>query len=156
MTGVTFNHVPHKGAGPALIDLLGGHVQFAFSSLPAALPHTRSGKLKALAVSGLKRSTTVPNIPTVAESDPSRLAGFETNQWYVLLGPARLPPAIVQRLNRETNKTLLAPDVRAKLDAQGYEIEGTTPEAARDYIRRELEKWARVAAAAGIKADVAR
>lgn len=155
LTGTTFTHVPYKGAGPALVDLLGGHVQFAFSSLPAALPHTRAGKLKGLAVSGLKRSPIVPDIPTVAESDP-RLAGFETNQWYVLLGPAKLPPVIVRRLNGETNKALNAPDIRAKLEQQGVEIEGSTPEAAQDYIRRELAKWAKVVAAAGIKAESAR
>jgi len=155
MTGTSFTHVPYKGAGPALVDLLGGHVQFAFSSLPAALPHTRAGKLKALAVSGLKRSPIVPDIPTVAESDP-RLAGFETNQWYVLLGPAKLPAAIVQRLNSETNKALNAPDIRAKLEQQGVEVEGSTPQAAQDYIKRELAKWAKVVAAAGIKAEAAR
>ncbi len=153
MTGVTFTHVPHKGAGPALIDLLGGHVQFAFSSLPAALPHTRTGKLKALAVSGLKRSSIVPDLPTVAEGDPARLAGFETNQWYVLLGPAKLPIAIVRRLNSETNRALNAGDVRARLEQQGFEIEGTTPEAARNHVRSELAKWAKVVAAAGIKAE---
>ncbi len=153
MTGVGFNHVPHKGAGPALIDLLGGHVHFAFASLPAALPHTRAGKLKPLAVSGLKRSPTVPDLPTVAEGG---LPGFDTNQWYVLLGPARLPGAIVKRLNEETLRALNVPDVRAKLDPQGFEIEGTTPEAAREHIRRELAKWAKVVAAAGIKAEAAR
>ncbi|MBM3341579.1 MAG: tripartite tricarboxylate transporter substrate binding protein [Betaproteobacteria bacterium] len=153
MTGVSFTHVPHKGAGPALIDLIGGHVQFAFASLPAALPHTRAGKLKALAVSGLKRSPTVPDLPTVAEGG---LPGFETNQWYVLLGPAKLPAAIVQRLNAETNKALNAADVRAKLEPQGFEIEGTTPEAAREHIRSELAKWAKVVAGAGIKAEAGR
>ena len=156
MTGANFIHVPHKGAGPALIDLLGGHVQFAFASLPAALPHTRTGKLKALAVSGLKRSPIVPEVPTVAESDPARLDGFETNQWYVLLGPAKLPAAIVQRLNSETNKALNIPDMRVKLERQGVEIEGSTPEAAHEFIRRELAKWAKVVAAAGIKSEPGR
>lgn len=156
MTGTTYTHVPHKGAGPALIDLLGGHVQFAFASLPAALPHIRAGKLKALAVSGLKRSPTVPDVPTVAESDPTRLAGFETNQWYVLLGPAKLPMAIVQRLNAETNKALHVPEVRTKFEQQGVEIEGSTPQAAHDHIKRELAKWAKVVAAAGIRQEGAR
>jgi len=156
MTGTTFTHVPHKGAGPALIDLLGGHVQFAFASLPAALPHTRAGKLKALAVSGLKRSSIVPEVPTVAESDPSRLDGFETNQWYVLLGPAKLAPAIVQRLNSETNRALNLPEVRATLERQGVEIEGSTPEGARDFIQRELAKWVKVVAAANIKSEPGR
>jgi len=156
MTGTSFTHVAHKGAGPALIDLLGGHVQFAFASLPAALPHTRAGKLRALAVSGLKRSPAVPDVPTVAESDPSRLAGFETNQWYVLMGPAKLPSAIVQRLNSETNKALNVPDVRTKLEQQGVEIEGSTPQAAHDHVRRELAKWAKVVAAAGIRQEAGR
>ena len=152
MAGVTFNHVPYKGAGPALADLLGGHVHFAFSSLPAALPHTRAGKLRALAVSGLKRSSIVPDIPTVAESG-SGLNGFDTNQWYALLGPAKLPAAIVQRLNHETLKAINLAEVRAKLEQQGFEIEGSTPEACRDYIRSELVKWAKLVAAAGIKAE---
>lgn len=155
MSGVTFNHVPHKGAGPALIDLLGGHVHFAFSSLPAALPHTRAGKLRALAVSGLKRSSIVPDLPTVAEGG---LPGFDTNQWYALLGPAKLPAAIVKRLNDETLRAMNVADVRAKLDQQGFEIEGSTPEACREYIRSELAKWAKVVASAGInlKADGSR
>lgn len=146
MTGVTFNHVPHKGAGPALIDLLGGHVHFAFSSLPAALPHTRAGKLRALAVSGIKRSAIVPDIPTVAEGG---LPGFDTNQWYALLGPAKLPGTIVQRLNSETLAALKVTELRVKLEQQGFEIEGTTPEACREFIRRELAKWAKVVATAG-------
>ncbi len=150
MAGVTFNHVPYKGAGPALSDLLGGHTQFMFSSLPAALPHTRAGKLRALAVSGLKRSSIVPDLPTVAEGG---LPGFDTNQWYALLGPARLPGAIVRRLNNETLRAMNIPDVRARLDQQGFEIEGSTPEACRDYIRGELAKWAKLVAAAGIKAE---
>ena len=150
MAGVNFNHVPHKGAGPALIDLLGGHVQFAFASLPATLPHTRAGKLRPLAVSGLKRSATVPDLPTVAEGG---YPGFETTQWYVLLGPAKLPGAIVKRLNGETLRALEDAEVRTKLDRQGFEIEGSTPEAAREYIRSELAKWAKVVAAAGIKGD---
>ncbi len=153
MSGVTFIHVPHKGAGPALIDLLGGHVHFAFSSLPAALPHTRAGKLRALAVSGLKRSLIVPDIPTVAEGG---LPGFDTNQWYALMGPARLAGAIVRRLNSETIKAMNVPDVRARLDQQGFEIEGSTPEACREFIRNELAKWAKLIATAGIKADAAR
>ena len=150
MAGVTFNHVPYKGAGPALSDLLGGHTQFMFSSLPAALPHTRAGKLRALAVSGLKRSSIVPDIPTVAEGG---LPGFDTNQWYALLGPAKLPGAIVRRLHDETLCALNIAEVRARLDQQGFEIEGSTPEACRDYIRGELAKWAKLVATAGIKAD---
>ncbi len=153
MTGVSFNHVPHKGAGPALIDLLGGHVHFAFSSLPAALPHTRAGKLRSLAVSGLKRSAIVPDIPTVSEGG---FAGFDTNQWYALLGPAKLSAPIVKRLNEETLRAMNVPDVRTRLDQQGFEIEGTTPEACRAYIRSELAKWAKVVAAAGIKAETLR
>jgi len=150
MAGVTFNHVPYKGAGPALAEMLGGHVQFMFSSLPAALPHTRANKLRALAVSGLKRSTIVPDIPTVAEGG---FPGFDTNQWYALLGPAKLPAAIVRRLHGETLRALNVPDVRARLDQQGFEIEGSTPEACRDYIRSELAKWAKIVAAAGIKTE---
>lgn len=156
MTGTSFTHVPHKGSGPALIDLLGGHVQFSFASLPAVLPHTRAGKLRALAVSGLKRSPIVPDLPTVAESDPSRLSTFETNQWYVMLGPARLPPALLRRLNDETNKALTAPDTRTKLEQQGFEIETSTPDAAHDFIKRELAKWVKVVAAAGIKSSSGR
>ena len=153
MAGVTFNHVPYKGAGPALADLLGGHINFMFSSLPAALPHTRAGKLRALAVSGLKRSSIEPDIPTVAEGG---FPGFDTNQWYALLGPARLPAAIVRRLHEETLRAMNVPDVRAKLEQQGFEIEGSTPEACRNYIRTELAKWAKLVAAAGIKTESSR
>jgi tripartite-type tricarboxylate transporter receptor subunit TctC len=109
--------------------------------------------LRALAVSGLKRSTIVPDIPTVAEGG---LPGFDTNQWYALMGPARLPNAIVRRLNSETIKAMNATDVRAKLDQQGFEIEGSTPEACREFIRNELAKWAKLVTSAGIKAEAVR
>jgi len=158
MSGELFNimahtsiaHVPYKGAGPALADVLKGQVHLTFTSLPAGLPHGRAGRVRMLAVTSLKRSSVVPDLPTVAESG---LPGFTTDQWYGLVAPAGLPAPMVSRLNREIVASLQEPAVAEKLRGQGFDIVGSTPAQFRAHIQSELKKWKNVAAHAGIKTE---
>jgi len=150
MAGVKLVHVPYKGAAPALADLLGGQVQIMFSTMPPALPHVKDGKLRALAVTSLKRSPAMPGLPTV---DEAALPGFEANTWHGVVLPAGAPGAIVARLNREIVAILHLPDVVERLSAQGAEPVGSTPEEFAAYIRSETVKWAKVVRESGAKAE---
>jgi tripartite-type tricarboxylate transporter receptor subunit TctC len=150
MAGLKITHVPYKGSAPAVTDLLGGHVSLMFDNMPSALPHVKAGKLRALAVSTLKRSPVAPEIPTVAESG---LPGFEVSVWFAVLAPAATPKAIVDRLNQILVKALQAPDVRERLLTQGAEPVGNTPEQFTDLMKRDLVKWAKVVKAADIRLD---
>ena len=150
MAGLKITHVPYKGSAPAVTDLLGGHVPVMFDNMPSALPHVKAGKLRALAVSTLKRSPVAPEIPTVAESG---LPGFEVSVWFAVLAPAATPKAIVDRLNQILVKALQAPDVRERLLTQGAEPVGNTPEQFTDLMKRDLVKWAKVVKAADIRLD---
>lgn len=150
MTGTRMTHVPYKGAGPALIDLVGGQVGIYFGSLPATLPTVRSGKLRALAVSGAQRSALAPEMPTVAEAG---VPGFESMQWYGVLAPAKTPPAILEKLRSDMVAALNQSDVRERLQTQGFEIIGNRREVFGDYIKTEIAKWATVVREAGIRAD---
>jgi len=148
--GVKMVHVPYKGAAPALADLLGGQVQLMFSTMPPALPHIREGRLRALAVTSLRRSAAMPELPTL---DEAGLPGFEAVTWHGVLAPAGTAPEIVERLNRELVAVLHAPDVVARLSAQGAEPVGSTPQEFARYIREESAKWARVVRASGARAE---
>jgi len=150
MAGVKLIHVPYKGAAPALADLLGGQVQLMFSTMPPALPHVRDGKLRALAVTSLKRSPAAPDLPTV---DEIALPGFEANTWHGVVVPAGTPAAIVARLNREIVAILHLPDVVERLSGQGAEALGSTPEEFAAYIKSESVKWAKVVRDSGAKAE---
>jgi putative tricarboxylic transport membrane protein len=143
-------HVPYKGGGQALIDLLAGQVTMYFGSMPASLPHAKSGRLRALAVTSLARSTAAPDIPTVAESG---FPGFEAVTWIGAAAPAGVPPAIVSRLNIELVHIMQLPDMRERLLAQGAEPQFDTPEQFAGYIKSEIGKWAKVVRAAGISAQ---
>jgi tripartite-type tricarboxylate transporter receptor subunit TctC len=150
MAGVKITHVPYKGSAPAVTDLLGGHVSLMFDNMPSALPHVKAGKLRALAVSSLKRSPTAPEIPTVAESG---LPGFEVSVWFAVLAPAATPKPILERLNQLLVKALQAPDVRERLGSQGAEPVGNTPEQFTQVMKRDLAKWAKVVKDADIRLD---
>jgi tripartite-type tricarboxylate transporter receptor subunit TctC len=150
MAGVKLVHVPYKGAAPALADLLGGQVQLMFSTMPPALPHVRDGKLRALAVTSLKRSPAAPELPTV---DEIALPGFEANTWHGVVLPAGASAAIIARLNREIVAILHLPDVVERLSSQGAEAVGSTPEEFAAYIKSETVKWARVVRESGAKAE---
>lgn len=150
MAGIKFTHIPYKGAAPALVDVIGGQVQFMCTSPLPAMPHVKSGKLRALAMTGSKRSPSAPDIPTVAEAG---YKGYETTLWYALLAPAGTPRAIVSRLHDETVKVIKSPGLTEQLSAQGAEPVGNTPQALDTYIRSEITRWTKVIAEAQIRPD---
>jgi tripartite-type tricarboxylate transporter receptor subunit TctC len=148
--GVDIVHVPYKGTGPALASVLAGETQMIVSSLLPALPHLKSGKLRALAVTSSSRSSAVPDVPTAAESG---LPKFETSSWHGILAPAKTPRAIIARLHDDFVKVLNLPDVRERLLAQGLNVVGSTPQAFAAYMRSETVKYARVIKQVGIKPE---
>ena len=150
MAGLDVVHVPYKGGGAAVADLIGGHVAFSFASMPSAMPHVRAGRLRALAVAPAQRVSTAPELPTVAESG---LPGFSSEDWQGVLAPAKTPQDIVMRLNGEIHKVLGAPEVREKLDAQGFQVRLSTPQQFADLIRSESAKWAKIVKEANIRID---
>ena len=147
--GIEMVHVPYKGGSQALIDVLGGQVQAMFSGT-SVIPHVRTGKLRALATSGAKRSAALPELPTIAESG---FPGFEATGWFGVLAPAATPRFIVDKLYREIARGFKSPDVKDRLEKAGFDVVGSTPEEFGAHIRAEIEKWARVVRIAGIKAD---
>jgi tripartite-type tricarboxylate transporter receptor subunit TctC len=149
MAGIKLNHIPYKGGGPALVDLIGGRMQVMSSTLPSAVPHIKSGKVRALAVSSTKRAAALPDLPTVAEA--AALPGYEASTWQGLLFPRATPPAIVQRMNAEVAAVLALPDVRTRLSDLGYEPVGSSSAQFAAFIKAELAKWAKVIKSAGIK-----
>ena len=150
LAGVDIVHVPYKGGGPAMTDLLGGQILASFASAPSALPHIKSGKIRALATTGLARSAFLPDVPTIAESG---YAGYDATNWYAFVAPGKTPKDIVDRLNRELVKALDAPEVREQLLNNGMEPEPSTPEALASHIESQLALWGRVVKAAGIQAQ---
>ena len=148
MAKVNYVHVPYKGQALALTDLMGGHIQFLFPSIPAAVQHVRAGKFTALGVTIAQRATAFPDVPTIAES---AIPGYEVSGWYGVVGPAGLPPAIVSRLNREINANLSNPDTRKQMANEGAEPRNGTPEEFGATMAADRVKWAKVVAAAGLK-----
>jgi len=146
MTGVDMVHVPYKGAGPALTDLIGGQVQLICTSPLPAMPHVKAGRLKALAMTGRTRSRSYPDIPTVAETVP----GYESTLWYALLAPAGTPQAIVKRVHGDAVKALKSPDMSEQLLAQGAESIGDSPQELQKFIQTEIARWTKVIKAAHI------
>jgi tripartite-type tricarboxylate transporter receptor subunit TctC len=150
-TGIDIVHIPYKGGGPAVADTLGGQVSMAIVSMPAAISHVRAGKLRALAVTTIKRNPGAPEIPTVAEA--LKIADYEVDSWYALFAPAKTPPAIIARMQKEVARTIQLPDVKQKLLEQGGDTVGSTPEQLDRVVKTELRKWAEVIRAAKIKVD---
>jgi tripartite-type tricarboxylate transporter receptor subunit TctC len=149
-TGTKIVHVPYKGGGPAMIDLMGGQIQLIFATAASAVGAIKSGKINALAVTTLKRSPLVPDLPTVAETG---LKGFEANNWYGIVVPAKTPRAIINRLNKDVSTALLTPQIKELLFKQGLDVAPESPEAFGAYIKSEHTKWAKVVKAAGLKAE---
>ena len=143
-------HIPYRGTAPSVTDLIAGNVDATFTGAPAVLPHVKSGRLRALAVSSPQRIANLPDVPTVAESG---YAGFEADQWYGVVAPAGTPAAVVARLNAEINKALALPDVAAQLAVEGAVPMPGTPQAFADLIKRELPRWAEVVKAGNLKPD---
>ena len=150
MAGVDITHVPYKGSSPALIDLIGGQVQIMFDNLPSALPQIKAGKLRAIAVTSLKRAPVLPDVPTISESG---LPGFEASSWFGVLAPAGTPAPIVARINAEVNKWLQSAEAREKLLSQGAEAAGGTPEHFGALIKKDIELWRKVVQKAGVKPE---
>jgi tripartite-type tricarboxylate transporter receptor subunit TctC len=149
MTGIDMVHIPYKGTAPGVVDLLAGQVSVMAPNLLTALPHIKAGKLRALAVTSARRSEAVPGVPTVAETLP----GYESAQWYGVLAPAGTSREIVARLHAEIVRALKHSDVRGRLAADGADPVGSTPEEFAAFIKAEIDKWARVARAAGIQPE---
>jgi tripartite-type tricarboxylate transporter receptor subunit TctC len=150
MTGVKLVHVPYKGGGPAMSDLVGGQVNLIFATAASAVPHLKSGRIKGIAVTTAKRSALLPDLPTIAEAG---LAGFDANNWYGLVVPAKTPRAIIDQLNAEVTRILAMPDVKTALFNQGLDAAPGTPEQFGAYIKSERAKWARVIKESGAKAE---
>jgi len=150
MTAIDLTHIPYKGAGPALTDLIGGQVQIMCTSPLPALPHVKSGRLIALAMTSRARSRAAPEIPTVAESG---VKGFESTLWYALLAPSATPPAIIKRVHAETTRILKLPEVADQLLTQGADPIGNTPQETRKFLQTEIDRWTKLIQQAGIRAD---
>ncbi len=150
LTGIHITHVAYKGDTPALIDLIGGHVEMAFMTLSATAPHVKSGKLRGLAVTSSRRSGMVPDLPTINEAG---LPGYEMSTWWGLLAPARTSAEIITRLNSAVVKIVGESEFRQRLAAQGMDAESSTPEQYAAFIKAEKEKYAKLARAAGVKPE---
>ena len=150
-TGVFMAHIPYRGSGPAMMDMVAGNADVMFDNLPSALPHIKSGKLKAFAVTSAQRSSVLPDLPTVEEA--AALPGFDASSWFGLLAPAGTPGPIVNRVQQETAKALNSPAIKEKLEAQGAIPSGNTPQAFAQLIDNEIKKWAAVVKASGAKVD---
>ena len=147
MTEVKMTHIPYKGTGPALIDLLGGQVQIMFGALPAMVPQHKVGKLRGIAVTTSKRSGAVPDVPTVGETVP----GYEAILWYAFFGPRNLPKDIVTRLNTEIAKAISTPEMKERMAGEGLEPAGGPPSQFGDVLKRDVPKWTKVVKDANIK-----
>jgi len=150
MTGTDLVHVPYKGAAPAMIDLIAGHVQVSFPTIIGAFSHVQAGRLRALATTGAKRAPAAPDLPTMMEAG---VPGYEAANWFGTVVPAKTPAAIVAKLSQEIARALRLPDVSERLLVQGMEPTSSTPEAFSAYIRSEITKWAKVVKASGAKAE---
>jgi len=150
LAGVRMTHVPYKGSGQAVTDILGGHVQLMFSGFSSTLAHIKSGKLRALAVTGAKRSPALADVPTIAEQG---FPGVEATAWYGVLAPAGTPKPVITRLHGDLVNILKQPDVVQRLDGLGFEIVASTPDQFGAYIRSEIKKWAKVVKASGARPD---
>ena len=149
MGGFTALHVPYKGSAPGLADLIPGHVQLFFDSIPSSLPHLKSGRIRALGVASSQRSPALPDVPTIGES----LKGFEADSWFGLMMPAGTPREIIMKMNAEVLKILVSQEVKDRLLAQGGVAAGGTPEQLAERIKADIAKWGKVARTAGIKIE---
>ena len=151
MTGTFMPHIPYRGSGPAMLDLVGGNVDVMFDNLPSALPQIKGGKLKAFGVTSAQRSAALPEVPTIEQAGPVK--GYEASSWFGLLAPAGTPPDIVLRIQQEVAKSFTNPAIKEKLLAQGAVPGGNTPQQFNTFITAEHKKWARVVKESGARVD---
>jgi tripartite-type tricarboxylate transporter receptor subunit TctC len=150
MAGIELTHVPYKGAGPALIDTLGGQVNMTMSSIVSGMPYAKAGRLRALAITIRNRSPAMPDVPTIAES---ALPGYDFSSWYGLMVPSGTPAAVIARLHDATAKALKLPDLQQRLAGEGCDPVGSTPEQLAAHIRTEMARWAKIVKASGMQAE---
>ena len=150
LTGVNITHIPYKGSAPAMTDLLGGQVMMMFDNIPSAIPHIKSGKLKALATTGAKRDPLLPDLPTLAEAG---ISGYESGVWFGLAVPANTPRDVIMKLNAEAIKGTRSPEFVKRMTELGYNIMGTSPEVMTDMSRAEVQRWGPIVRSSGAKAD---
>jgi tripartite-type tricarboxylate transporter receptor subunit TctC len=150
LTGIELIHIPYKGSGPAITDLLAGQVSMMFDNIPSALPHIKSGKLKALATTGAKRDPALPDLPTIAEAG---VPGYESGVWFGLMAPAGTPKDIVAKLNAEAVKGAKAPEFVKRMGDLGYNMIPGTPDAMAELIKVEIARWTPIVKASGAKVD---
>lgn len=150
MLGLDITHIPYKGSGPAVTDLIGGQVDMMFDNIPSAISHIRSGKLRALATTGAKRAAALPELPTMAEAG---VPGYESGAWFGLAVPAGTPKDIIARLNAEGQKAAKSPEFMKRMSDLGYEIVGGPPEQMAAMIKDEVERWGPIVKASGAKVD---
>jgi tripartite-type tricarboxylate transporter receptor subunit TctC len=148
--GLLATHVPYKGSGPSIIATMAGEIQFNMEPLAVGLQYAKDKRVRALAVSSLKRSSVLPDVPTLNETV---MPGFEVATWQGILAPAKTPAEIVARLNAEVTKALASSEVREKLQAQGAELLGSTPEQYAAYLKSEIERWDKVVKSSGVQFD---
>ena len=148
--GIDIVHVPYKGGGPAMADLVGGQVAFSFASMPSALPYVQAGRLRAIAVGGAHRSPLFPEVPTVAEAG---LAGFVSEDWQGILAPAKTPAGVVAKLNADLVRVLHTPEMKAKLAGAGFDVKTSTPREFARFIRSDTAKWAAILKRSATKAQ---
>ena len=149
-SGTRLNHIPYKGSGPALIDLIGGQVQVMFDNMSSGMPHVQSGKLRALAVTGAKRDPRFPEVPTIAEAG---VPGYSGTSWFTLAAPTSVSAALVSKLNKDVQRVLALPEVMARYDKLGINYQPNTPEQASAFLKTETVKWNRVIQAANLQLD---
>ena len=150
LTNVNITHIPYKGSAPAVTDLLGGQVMMMFDNIPSAIPHIKSGKLRALATTGAKRDPLLPDLPTMAEAG---VAGYESGVWFGLSVPANTPREVIMKLNAEANKGTKSPEFVKRMTDLGYIIMGTSPETMAEMNKAEVQRWGPIVKASGAKAD---
>lgn len=148
--GLNFTHIPYKGGGPLMNDAVAGHVPLAIGSVFVVKPHVDSKRMRALAVTTSKRAPQLPDVPTIAESG---FAGFDAPAWWAILAPAKTPPEVVARMNEAINKVMKNPDVAKRLEAQGIDVVGGTPQAGQAFVERQMDIWAKVVKDNNIKPD---
>ena len=150
LTGVKIVHVPYKGSGPAVVDLLAGHVSMNFDTMPPVLPHIKSGRMRALALTTPKRSPQLPDVPTMMEVG---LKGFDMTNWYGMMAPAKTPRDIIVKLNGEVNRIVRLPDAKAKLEEAGTQLDPMSPEQFASFLKSEIAKYSKLVKAANVSLD---